>query len=465
MRIALVYPPCGELNLKGYPLGLAYLSASLKKRHEVDIYNYNGREDNKSIKSFLKCLRTKKPDLVGISFASFNRGAAYRILRNIKKIDKNIIVVLGGIHPSTLYKQLFEYFYNQIDFIIQSEGEVSFYKLCNALEDGSDYKKISGLVYKGEKRGFIANPVSEIVANLDDLPIPDFSYASDEIKDKEFAYLITSRGCPVNCCFCASSSFWGQRVRTSSPERVGDEVEYVKNMGAKRIFFHDDTFNIGIERTLRLTDVLKKFDIEYGISCRVKPVNGEMIAKLVESGCRHISWGVESLSDKMLQEIDKKITKEDVKNAFGLCEKYADRMSTSAFCCVGIPGETEETVNETVEYMNKYIKSTHGPGASILYILPGTRIYHDLIKSGKFNEKVWIKSDAVYYYTQEHNIRTLNKWRKKINRSGIRLPYNYKYFWDLIPPEKGQKINAAQRRYRKIRNKIRRFINLMRNRY
>jgi hypothetical protein len=101
----------------------------------------------------------------------------------------------------------------------------------------------------------------------------------------------------------------------------------------------------------------------------------------------------------------------------------------------------------------------------MLYILPGTRVYHELVNRGKFDERIWIKSDVVYYYTQEHSIFTLNKWRKKINRSGIRLPYNGKYFWDSIPNTNEEKINVFKKRYRKIIKKIKRFINMMRGAY
>ncbi len=464
MRIALVYPPCGELNLKGYPLGLAYLSAILKQVHHVDIYNYNGREDKKSIGIFLKTVKDNKPDLVGISFTSFNRWGAYQIIKNIKKIDKDIIVVLGGVHPSTLCEQLFRYFYRDIDFIIQSEGERPLFQLCNALENNQEYKNISGLVYKDGKGGIVANKVTEIERDLDKLPMPDYSYAGEEIKSKQIAYLITSRGCPVNCCFCSTSSFWGQNVRMNSPERVRLEVEYVKSLGAKRIFFHDDTFNLGIERTIKLAGILKKMAVEYVIQCRVKPVNQEMIAALADSGCRHISWGVESLSDKMLAKINKKITKEEVRLAFDLCVPYTDKMTTSAYCCVGVPGETEETVRETIDYMNKYIRSTHGPGASMLYVLPGTQIYHELVGAGKFDERIWIKSGAVYYYTREYNMKTLNIWRKQINRSGIRLPFTCKYFWDYFSsPQEGG--NIFIRKYRRLRKKIKRAISLSQGKY
>jgi radical SAM superfamily enzyme YgiQ (UPF0313 family) len=465
MKIALVYPPSWELNLKGYPLGLAYLSASLKRKHQVDIYNYNGRDYKKSIADFFASVKKNKPKVVGISFTSFNRWGAYCILKSIKKINKDIIVVLGGVHPSALYSQIFQYFYKQIDFIIQSEGEGSLLDLCDSLDSGLEYNGISGLVYKDKKQGIIVNPVNRIARDLDELPMPDLSFCAQEIKERQFAYLITSRGCPVNCYFCSTSSFWGQNVRMNSPERVGQEVDYAKSLGAKRIFFHDDTFNLGIERTIRLAQILKEKHIEYAVSCRVKPVNEEMIAKLVESGCRHITWGAESLSDKILKSIDKKITKEQVKAAFDLCVKYADRMTTSGFFCVGMPGETEETIKETVGYLNNNIRSTHGPGASMLYILPGTRLYKDLVKEKAFNEKIWVKSDSVYYYVREHGMRTLNRWRKMVNRSGIRLAFKAKHFWDYAADGSQAIPSGVMSRLIKISKKIKRSINFMRNRY
>lgn len=464
MKVAIVYPPCGEINLKGYPLGLAYLSAYLKKSHEVDVYDYNGKEDKASINNFLAAVKTIQPGLVAISFNSFNRGQAYNILKRIKRINKKIIVVLGGVHSSTLYEQLFRYFYKHIDFIIRSEGEVTLYKLCNALEKGKDHKNISGLVYKDGKGGIVANPVTEIIQNLDDMPIPDYSYAAQEIKRRGLAYLITSRGCPVNCTFCSTSSFWGQKVRMTSPERVGQEVEYVKSLGAKRLFFHDDTFNLGIERTLKIAEILKKLDVEYAVQFRVKPVTDELISKLVESGCRHIAFGVETLADTTLSKTNKKISKEEVKHAFDICARYTDKLTTAAFCCVGLPGETDETINETVEYMNENIRSTHGPSASMLYILPGTQVHDRLVKEGRFKESSWIKSNHVYY-TPEYSIVTLNGWRRKIDRSGIRIPFKAPYFWDDVLEVRKDNEPRWKKRVNKFWKSTKRNIRLLEKRY
>ncbi|MFA5271187.1 MAG: radical SAM protein [Candidatus Omnitrophota bacterium] len=465
MKVTLVYPPADEVNLKGYPLGLAYLSASLKKRHQVNVLNYCGKPLATSVNFFLKDLSLQRPDVVGISFNSFNRWGAYCLIRKIKKILKNCKVALGGVHPSSMYVQLFEHFGDMVDFIIQSEGERSFYELCNALEEKSDFTKISGLAYKDKQDKIIANSV-EVIADLDSLPMPDYSYAQDEIRQNETAYLITSRGCPVNCVFCSTSSFWGQNVRMNSPERVLQEVQYAMSMGARRIFFHDDTFNLGIDRTLKLAKLLKKENIEYVVQCRVKPVSEEMIEALVDSGCRHITWGAESLSKEILDKTNKKICREEVKRAFDICVKYSDRLTTGAYFCVGMPGESEETIRESIDYLNENIRSTHGPGASMLYILPGTQIYRDLIAQKKFDEKIWIRTPDVKYYTHEHDIWTLNRWRKMINRSGIHIPFKGQYIIDLLTTAKDFKEKSIiRRKLKKIGKKIRRFINMAKRRY
>lgn len=115
--------------------------------------------------------------------------------------------------------------------------------------------------------------------------------------------------------------------------------------------------------------------------------------------------------------------------------------------------------------VNIFIKSTHGPQASILYILPGTQLYRELVNKGRFNESLWVKSDAVYYYTQEQNIKTLNTWRKKVNHSGIKIPFSTPYFWDCVSPDGDDRESKVSKKFYKLGKKIKRYFNLMRNRY
>lgn len=190
-----------------------------------------------------------------------------------------------------------------------------------------------------------------------------------------------------------------------------------------------------------------------------------MIAALVDSGCRHITWGVETLSENILGKINKKITRELVRNAFDICAKFTDKLTTSAFFCVGTPGETEATIKETVDYANTNIRSTHGAGASMLYVLPGTKIYADLVKENKFDERIWVKTKAVYYYTKEQSMKTLNRWRKMVNHCGIQIPHTVKYFWDAVPAGLIQKRVLGSRRLARTLSKIKRSVNLSLSRY
>jgi len=464
MKIALVYPPTSELDLKGYPLGLAYLSAALKRDHDVAVYNYSGDRFHASIRRFLQAVKTTRPGLVGISFNSFNRWGAFQIIRAVKRIDPRIHLVLGGVHPATLYEQMFAFF-PEVDFVLLSEGEHSLPALAGALEGRGALENVGGLVRRGEGGRLAVNPTGAFVKDLDDLPFPDYSYAADEIKAKGIAYLISSRGCPVNCSFCSTSSFWGQNVRVNSPERIVREVEYVKSLGARRVFFHDDTFNLGIPRTIRIARQLKPLGIEYAIQCRVTPVSGEMIEALVDSGCRHITWGVESLSEKILKNIHKNITREMVVKAFDLSAPYADRLTTSGFFCVGTPGETEETIRETIAFANAHLRSTHGAGASMLYILPGTKIYRDLVAAGRFDERKWVRSGHVYYYTGEHTMMTLNRWRKMVNGSGTIIPHQGPGFWDAVPSGGKEPRLLGSRALGRVVRKTSRQVNLFLGRY
>jgi hypothetical protein len=101
----------------------------------------------------------------------------------------------------------------------------------------------------------------------------------------------------------------------------------------------------------------------------------------------------------------------------------------------------------------------------MLYILPGTRIYRELVKNNGFDEKIWVKTDSVYYYTREHNTRILNRWRKRINNSGIKLPFNFKYFWDYASTGKKENMGYVGKSFRKTCKKLIRFMNMLRNRY
>jgi radical SAM superfamily enzyme YgiQ (UPF0313 family) len=377
-------------------------------------------------------LSTLKPHLVGLTCSTFNRSFVREMIRLIKIVDHDIKVVVGGVHASFCYDQILQQ--SGADAVVIGEGELTLVDFCRAIENKVSLQTVNGLAFK-ENGQTVCNPPREIIKNLDDLAMPDYSYARSYIERSGMGFMITSRGCPVRCTFCSTSSFWGQKVRMNSVSRVVDEMEMlISRFNVQKIFFHDDTFNLGITRVKDICSEILRREIKvvWGCSCRVSPVSEEMLAAMVAAGCRHICWGIESGSESMLKRIEKKITLSQIRNAYDLSMKFRDVMSIGAFTMVGNPGESEHTVKETVSFLNS-ILITDRPSTSVLYILPGTLLYEGLKREGHISDMDWSRYDTVPYYTIENSFRKLAKWAMQINESGNRIPFNpEKHFWNAL---------------------------------
>ena len=240
------------LSLPGYqendgnlfPLGIGYLVGSLKQSHEVKAHHfhkmqYAWQEICDKVNSF-------KPDIIGLTCSTFNRGNVREMIKFLKTIDKSRTIVVGGVHASFCYEQMLTQY--GADVVVIGEGENTLKELCNAIEKNIPLMSLKGIAYK-ENNEIILAPPSDPVKNLDDLPMPDHSFALPYMEQSKVGFIITSRGCPVRCTFCSTSSYWGQKVRMYSIARVVDEMEMViSQYKVKKIFLHDDTFNLGIER-------------------------------------------------------------------------------------------------------------------------------------------------------------------------------------------------------------------------
>jgi len=442
MRVMLLsLPGLEESDGILFPLGIGYLVSSLKSHHEVQAYHFE--KINSAKQEVKETLATFRPDVVGITCSTFNRGFVREMIGIIRGVNSDVKIVVGGVHASFCYDQMIKNY--DADVVVIGEGEVTFPALCDALENKTPLKFVHGIAYKENGLTLINSP-RDVIHNLDDLPLPDYSYAKSLIERSGIGYIITSRGCPVRCTFCSTSSFWGQNVRINSVSRVVDEMEQlISQFKVSKIYFHDDTFNLGITRVKEIcAEILKRgIKIEWGCACRVSPVSEEMLAIMVEAGCRHICWGIESGSAEMLRRIEKNISLSQIRNAFELSKKFSTVMSTGAFTMVGNPGESEGTVQETINFLNT-IPITDQTNTSILYILPGTLLYEDLKMKGMINDEDWSKHNSVPYYTVENSYRKLVRWAKMVSMSGNRIPFNHNnHFWNSIFNTSGAKPFAA----------------------
>jgi glycosyltransferase involved in cell wall biosynthesis/radical SAM superfamily enzyme YgiQ (UPF0313 family)/ADP-heptose:LPS heptosyltransferase/ubiquinone/menaquinone biosynthesis C-methylase UbiE len=430
MRILLISLPGGHgTDEPIFPLGIGYLVAVLKKEHRVKVAHYQKFEHVGS--TLPELINSFRPEVVGFTCTTFNRGNVRNIVSIIKKYCPTIKVVVGGVHASFLYEQVLNSY--GADVVVIGEGEYTALELCRALENGTSLDDINGIAFK-RAGSVILTPPRQPIENLDELPMPDYDFAEHLMRISGMGFVITSRGCPVRCIFCSTSSYWGQKVRKTSVTRVVDEMEYlIDRYKIRKIFFHDDTFNLGIERVKQICCEImrRKINIEWAASCRVTPVSQEMVDIMVEAGCRHICWGVETGSETMLKSLEKKITLDQIRNAYELTKKHSRIVSSGAFAMVGSPGESEQTIRETVEFFNT-IPLTDHPSTATLCLLPGTKIHFDMKCKGLVDDSIWLLSDEVSG-TKEHSEETLQRWAQQVSGSGNILPFDKKkHFWNNV---------------------------------
>ena len=413
-----------------FPLGIGYLLASLRQDRPVQALHYQRVEHVQT--HLLEAIQNYSPDIVGLTCTTFNRGMVKNTCQLLRLTFPHIRIVLGGVHVSFMYEQALRDY--GADYVVIGEGEVTLRELCDALDGKQPLAHIKGIAYL-DGDNLITTAAREPVKNLDDIPIPDYSFAGELMRKSGMGFVISSRGCPVQCSFCSTSSYWGQKVRTNSPQRVVDEMEALVTVyGVKKIFFHDDTFNLGFARVREICSEItsRGLSVEWGVSCRVNPVSQEMIDMMVAAGCRHICWGIESGSNEMLERIGKKITQDQIRNAFEMCRKHLGTITVGAFTMVGNPGENAATIDESIQFINT-LQMTDKPSTAILYVLPGTGLYEELLEQQPELARYWVESSDVLYYTLENSMEKLIGWVNQISQSGA-IVYSDRnnHFWNNI---------------------------------
>jgi len=305
------------------PLGLAYIAGYLEKNgFEVSILDrtsvfarshFHMDVLDKKTKEWMSSLQ---PQIVGISCCTGEHGDALKVASMVKRTLANIPVIFGGPHASALAPLLLER-YPIIDICVRGEGEISMLEICqsNKLED------IKGISFRKDGQ-IIANPLREVYKNIDDFVFPARHLLDMDFYTKRSTHLIpplfirgtdviSSRGCPYNCYFCASKVALGRGVRFQSVDLVIREIELlIDQYHIKGLSFVDDMFATNKKRVREICQAIINKGINKGLkwACQLKAdiVDKELLQELKEAGCVVVEYGFESGSQKMLDIANKK---------------------------------------------------------------------------------------------------------------------------------------------------------------
>lgn len=401
------------------PIGLAYIAAYLKSSGIEDVHCLDFVFDDWDyVETKLKELM---PDIIGLTCLTEQRFSVIKFAQIAKKINPRCYVVVGGVHPTFLWKQFLEN-YPEIDFAVIGEGENSFKDIVTTLQKNpnKEFDEIPGIAYRfngSAKKTF----AGQLIQDLDKLPYPYYEgfdldkyrlYQPSKYKHLKYTPTNSSRGCVARCQFCSVPEFWGARWRARSAENIFNEIKKYVFMGRLFINFTDDLFSTQIQRVIELSKLIVENNIKvyWDFETRVNLVDEEMLKWAAKAGCVSIAYGVESGSEEILETIHKKTNKNQIAEAFKMTKDYG--ILAHALMMIGNPGESERTVRETIDLL-KLVKPD-SVAVQIATIYPGTELCKIGELKGFISDEYWLLDKPCPFYTVEQSLETLKKWQDKV---------------------------------------------------
>jgi radical SAM superfamily enzyme YgiQ (UPF0313 family) len=439
-KVLLVNPPFYRLLGSHYnanSLGIAYVASYLNNNgHDAWLYNADhvGEEKYSNLKKIFSAFDDYKkffsdydnpvweevvdkiiafdPEWVGYTSYTANVTAIKIISSKLREVKPNIKQIIGGVHATLEMKVLNKL--PDIDYSVLREGEEVMLNLVNNVP----LKDIKGITYRDNKNKLVNNGIAPIIKDIDNLPMPErdkfWGITEEEKKRVDVSYICTIRGCPYKCTYCASPFHWDRKTtRLRSPKSVIDEMKHLKknywqnvkkfdfsqsaNSTAKdqlkiedntMVYFVDDVFTVHKKRVKEILKMMikEKLNMKWKCEARTDHLDDEIAELLNEAGCVRVKLGFESGSDKILKQVKKLETKDEMLNGARILKKH--NVAFSGYFMTGFPGETDEDLQQTIDFAKEVDADYYS--LSVLAPYYGTELFNDLMAKGhQLDKQPW----------------------------------------------------------------------------
>ncbi len=392
--ILLVQPPMSTrmgkdlgANILGPNIGLAYIAAYLESQG-FSVKVLDALAENVSLSEFAQRVRAVSPGCVGLSAMTYQIKSAARAAERLKEACPELKVLIGGSHVSVLPERTLEEF-PAFDLAVLGEGETTTSNLMNRFDaPDNHWNTTKGICFR-EHASVRTNPIRPFVKDLDLLPFPAFHLFPLE---KYFPFysrqykpelpISSSRGCPFRCSFCNTAM--GKRIRLRSPESLVEEIQYDRDRFAvQQIIFTDENFTGNRDRAVafcnQIIDKGMNRDINYICQSRVA-VDRESLASMRQANFTHITFGIESGNQEVLEKVHKGIRLEQSEQAVRWARELG--MIIDGNFILGLPYDTKETIHETIRFACKL--PLDYASFFLLVPYPGTEVM-EMARQGKAN--------------------------------------------------------------------------------
>lgn len=391
----LIFPEAKSWSI-GFNLGLGYLASILEKKgRHPRIIDCQGAEDyEQDIRKALK-----EYAWIGIHVNVATVTHALNIAQMVRKLSPGAKIVMGGPHATVIYDRLIPEY---ADIVVRGEGE---HTIGELIADSKPLRQIPGIAYWDD--GLKVNPPRVLIEDLDGLPFP----ARHLVNLNKIGRLITTRGCPYQCIFCACFIIHGRKPRSRSIDNIMSEIDYlVSRFSMQEILIHDDCFNYDLERVKNICKAIIKLghrSLRFSaLDMRADVCDAEMFKLMKRAGFYFVRFGIESGSQEVLNKTNKNLELSKVKQTIILARKAGLRVG--GYFMLGLPFDTIETMQKTIDFAKTLSLDRVSMGIATPF--PGTKFYDMVRQNGKFLRDPFLQSITKTIGHEYGDLRAEDAW-------------------------------------------------------